>query len=157
VRFLKKIVWIVCFTFAFSLLISGCNNANKSATQQDNIEAIITVDKNYLLALNTVNNFLIAWLHRDSEKGTLLLTEKVKSSFPEVDVRMFFSGLSNPHHQGFEVIGNEYVGENTIRFHVWLYEDYTGETPLPAERPEPYSIDVIKVKDDIWSVNNLPN
>lgn len=86
----------------------------------------------------------------------MLLTEKVKSSVPQADLRMFFSGLSNPHHQGFEVIGNEYVDENTIRFHVWLYEYYTGETPPPAERPEPYSIEVIKVNEDIWSVNNLP-
>jgi hypothetical protein len=150
---MKKVGWIVCFIIAFSLFTSGCQTADNTAAQPDKA---VTVDKNYLLAINTVNHFLIAWLARDYEKGAELLTEKVKSSVPQADLRMFFSGLSNPHHQGFEVIGNEQVDENTIRFHVWLYEYYTGETPPPTKRPEPSSIDVIKVNEDTWLVNNLP-
>lgn len=152
---MKKLLLIVCCIISTSLILSGCNIANKTADQQDN-EETISVDKNYLLALNTVNNFLIAWLNRDYDKGTELLTEKVKSSVTQADLRMFFSGLSNPHHQGFEVVGNKYVDDNTIRFHVWLYEYYTGEAPPPTKRPEPYSIDVVKVSDEIWLVNTLP-
>ena len=61
---MKKLLLIVCCIISISLILSGCNIANKTADQQDN-EETISVDKNYLLALNTVNNFLIAWLNRD--------------------------------------------------------------------------------------------
>ena len=149
----------------FSLVTSGCNTANKSSTPQ--VKKITTdkstpqimeikVDKNYLLALNTADNFLIAWLNRDYKKGIGLLTEKVKSSVKQEELTMFFTGLSNPHHQGFEIIGNYYIDDNTIRFQVWLYEYYTDETPPPAERSIPYTLDVIKVNENTWLVNNLP-
>lgn len=146
-------IWIACFLFVFSVLTSGCNVAKNSATAQDKD---VVIDKNYLLALNTINNFSMAWLNRDYVKGVELLSEKTKNSVPLADLKMFFSGLSNPHHQGFEVIGKEQVDENTIKFQVWFYEYYTGEKPAPTERPEPQSIDVIKVNEDTWLVNNLP-
>lgn len=127
--------------------------AEKPATQQDKE---IKVDRNYLLALNTADKILVAWLNRDYKTGTELLTEKFKSSIKQEDLNMLFTGLSNPHHQGFEIVGKEYVDENTIRFQVWLYEYYTGETPTPTERPTSYSLDVVKVNENTWLVNNLP-
>jgi hypothetical protein len=133
--------------------MSGCNIANDQITQQTRQ---VKVDKNYLLALNTADKFLIAWLNRDYKNGTELLTEKVKNSLKQEDLMMFFTGVSNPHHQGFEIMGKEYVDENTFRFEVWLYEYYTGETPRPTERPDSYSFDVIKVNENTWLVNNLP-
>jgi len=150
---LKKIVWLACFLCTFSFFISGCNTADPSATQQKNE---IKVDKNYLLALHTANNFLMAWLNRDDAKGAALLTDNAKKAVSAEDIKMFFSGLSNPHHQGFEIIGHENADENTVTFHVWLYEYYSGETPEPAERPKPYTIDVVKVDADTWLVNHLP-
>lgn len=151
---LKKTIGSVFIILVFSSLISGCNHAiNNSVTNQ---EKVMMIDKNYLLAINTINNFLIAWLDRDYDKGVELLSKEAKNSVPQEDLRMFFSGLSNPQHQGFEVIGKEHVDNNKIRFQVWLYEYYTGETPPSVEKPKPYSIDVIQVNEDSWVVNNLP-
>ena len=92
---MKKTIFIVSFLVSFSLVISGCNIADKSSTEQ--IKEI-KVDKNYLLALRTTDNFLLAWLNRDYKKGVELLSEKVKNSDNQEDLFMFFTGLSNPHH-----------------------------------------------------------
>lgn len=150
---MRKMIWLVCLLFTFSSLLSGCNTAVSSTTQQTKQ---VQVDKNYLLALHTANNFLIAWLNRDAAKGSELLTNNAKKSVSPEDLTMFFSGLSNPHHQGFEIIGHENTGENTVTFHVWLYEYYSGDTPEPEKRPEPYTIEVSKVDENTWLVNNLP-
>ena len=164
---MKKTIFIACFLVIFSLVISGCNIVDKSSTQQvkendaekSSTEQIkeIKVDKNYLLALRTADNFLLAWLNRDYKKGVELLSEKVKNSDNQEGLFMFFTGLSNPHHQGFEIVGKENINENTIRFQVWLYEYYTNETPPPTDRSAPYSLDIIKVNENSWLVNNLPS
>ena len=150
---MRKIIWLVCFLFTFPSLLSGCNTAVSSTAQQTKQ---VQVDKNYLLALHTANSFLIAWLNRDAAKGSEFLTDNAKKSVSPEDLTMFFSGLSNPHHQGFEIIGHENAGENTVTFHVWLYEYYYGDTPDPEKRPEPYTIEVSKVDESTWLVNNLP-
>ncbi|WP_312113625.1 hypothetical protein [Brevibacillus reuszeri] len=150
---MKKTTLLLCFLFVFSLLVSGCNTSSTSETA---LQKQVQVDKNYLFALRTANNFLIAWLNRDASKGSELLTDHVKKSVSPEDLTMFFSGLSNPHHQGFEIIGHENAGENAVTFHVWLYEYYSGDTPEPEKRPEPYTIEVSKVDENTWLVNNLP-
>ncbi|WP_103107959.1 hypothetical protein [Brevibacillus reuszeri] len=150
---MKKTTLLLSLLFVFSSLISGCNTSSSSETP---LQKQVQVDKNYLLALRTANNFLIAWLNRDAAKGSELLTDNAKKSVSPEDLTMFFSGLSNPHHQGFEIIGHENAGENTVTFHVWLYEYYSGETPEPEKRPEPYTIEVSKVDENTWLVNNLP-
>lgn len=150
---MKKTTLLLSLLFVFSSLISGCNTSSSSETP---LQKQLQVDKNYLLALHTANNFLIAWLNRDAAKGSELLTDNAKKSVSPEDLTMFFSGLSNPHHQGFEIIGHENAGENTVTFHVWLYEYYSGDTPEPEKRPEPYTIEVSKVDENTWLVNNLP-
>lgn len=69
---------------------------------------------------------------------------------------MIFSGLSNPHHQAFEVVGAKRIDSGTIRFYVWLYEYYTNTSPTPINRSKPYVMDIVKVSEDQWLVGNLP-
>lgn len=150
---MKKSVCVIFFIFIFSFHISSCTTGEKPAAQQ---VKSFKVDKNYLLALNTADSFLVAWLNRDYKNGVQLLTERAKSSARQEDLMMLFTGISNPHHQAFEVVGKEYIDENTISFQVWLYEYYTGEMPPPSEKPAPYSFNVIKVDGDTWLVDTLP-
>lgn len=150
---MKKNVRIICCILVCSLAIGGCQSGGSNATPPDQK---IVVDKHYLFAVNTINHFLLAWLNRDYDKGVETLSDTVKSSVPQEDVRLFFTGLSNPHHQGFEIISHERVDGHTIRFQVWLYEYYSGEDPVAAERPQPHLIDVVQAGEDKWAVNGLP-
>lgn len=116
----------------------------------------IKVDKGYLIALDTIDSFLESWRLRNPEQGISLLTDNARNSVSSDQLIMFFTGLSNPHHQGYEVTGADRINDNTVRFYVWIYEYYTGESPEPMGRPNPYYVDVVNAGGDKWLVNNFP-
>lgn len=116
----------------------------------------IQVDRDYLLALNTADEFLHAWLKRDWMKGPKYLTLDFRERVGEQAVKSFFSGLSNPHHQGYEIVGTERVASSVVRFHVRLYEYYTDTNPPPEPRPAPLDLDVEKVSEWSWKVKAFP-
>lgn len=113
------------------------------------------VDKDYLLALNVADRYLGAWLDRDSERGVQLLTPGFKKNRALGDLYQIFSGLSNPHHQAFEIAGAQRLDKDTFRFQVWLYLYYTGEDPPAKDRPAPLALDVVRTGPDQWLVDNL--
>ncbi|CAG7646149.1 hypothetical protein PAESOLCIP111_05111 [Paenibacillus solanacearum] len=39
----------------------------------------------------------------------------------------YFTGVSNPHHQAFEVTGKKQIGDERFAFHALLYEYYTAQ------------------------------
>lgn len=156
-----KRILLLLLIVVFSISLLGCSKivpSQPTPPQSGNLTIInnIEIDKDYLLALNSVNQFLGAWLMRDQQKGSEFITENLRKTLNENELFAFFVGTSNPHHQGFEIIGRERIEKTTIRFNVWLYEYYTGESPTPKKRGNPYYIDVVKVDEYRWLVNNLP-
>jgi hypothetical protein len=115
------------------------------------------IDGNYVFALNTVDRFLHAWLMRDYKKGVKYISGALKKSVSKEELKLFFSGRSNPRHAAYEVVGWKYINDDTIRFNVWLYEYIAGESFNPIKHPEPFYIEVIRVEDEKWFINTLPN
>lgn len=116
----------------------------------------IQVGRDYLLALNTADEFLHAWLKRDWMEGPEYLTRDFRERAGEQAVKSFFSGVSNPHHQGYEIVGTERVASNVVRFHIRLYEYYTDTNPPPEPRPAPLDLDLEKVSEWSWKVKDFP-
>ena len=158
---MKKVTIAILISF-FSLMIvlnsfnisTYAQNANKKKNINDNVETLM-IDHNYLFALNTLDNFLHAWVTRDFIEGPKYITEGLKNS-EKGNLKSFFCGISNPHHQAYEVIGSNYINSDTIRFKVWLYEHVTGQTFEPVRHPQPYYIDVVKINTELWLVNTMP-
>lgn len=128
-------------------------------------EKPLMVTRDYLLALNAMNEFLTAWLHRDAKSGVNWVSDEVKrKTDPEV-LAAHFAGVSNPHHQAFEVTGKKRINEDTYAFDVSLYEYYTAQPDsvngLPYKRDKGITYEVVRQGEDewgqpIWRVNRLP-
>lgn len=120
------------------------------------IDKIKYIDKEYLHALNTADRYLYAWVTRDGSIAHELVSNNIKKNFIDLqDFQMYFAGVSNPHHQAFEIIGYERLSNYRIRFKVWLYEDYTGIDFEPFKRPKPYYLELIKAGKEKWLVDDL--
>ena len=57
-----------------------------------------------------------------------LMSKRLRTEAEETWLRQFMSGLSNPHHQAFEIGRGRRISANRYLFPVVLYEHYTGET-----------------------------
>lgn len=114
------------------------------------------IDKDYLQALNTADRYLYAWTMRDGSIAYELITQDLKKNYTDFnDFQLHFAGVSNPHHQAFEICGFQQMSEERICFRVWLYEDYTGVDIRQFKRPKPYLLELVKVDKEKWLVNNL--
>lgn len=113
----------------------------------------------YLQALRVADVFLTAWAQRDAEAGLPLVSAAVLARDPDssrVDLRsglrQYMTGLSNPHHEAFEIGAGRMAGSSRIAFPVWLFELYSGESTGVT-----YS-DTLEVvwQGDEWRVDRLP-
>lgn len=116
----------------------------------------VDINPDYVFALHTTNRFLHAWLIRDYKDGMNYISDDLKKSVSEEELITFFSGTSDPHHMAYEVVGWRYVNEETIKFHVWLYEVVTSESSKSINHPEPFYVEVVRINKDKWLVNTLP-
>jgi hypothetical protein len=156
---MKKIVIFIIIVLIITAFITNYlkhNKPNLNITSRYTIAKNIEINKNFLLAVNAADQFLCSWLMRDQNRGSEFIAEELKNNLGANGLFSFFVGTSNPHHQGFEIIGSEHINQSTIRFYIWLYEDVTNEYPKPYKREKPYYIDVVKSTEYIWLVNNLP-
>jgi hypothetical protein len=82
----------------------------------------------YLETLQTANAFLWAWLTRDADGGLQLLSDRLRTQINDESwLRQFVVGLSNLHHQAFEIGHGRQQTPSRYAFPVTLYELYTGE------------------------------
>jgi hypothetical protein len=118
------------------------------------------VPADYVAALRAANTFLTAWAARDQEGGLRSVSARVRRLHPEAELRMYFSGLSNPHHAGFEIHRGRRVSAGRYAFPIRLFEFYTGEkrgAPLPPLT----LLTVVRVQpatrnaDAVWAVDAL--
>jgi hypothetical protein len=131
------------------MLITGATRARETPN----------TDMEYVQALAVANTFLGAWVTRDTETGLRLLSDAVrKSSMRESQVdreaalRQFLSGLSNPHHQAFEVGRGRRSDSGTFVFPVTLYEYANGMSSAFSYRSE---IELVNERGQ-WVINRLP-
>lgn len=114
-----------------------------------------TLEPNAIAALGTADRFLAAWQMRNQDTGFALLSSRLKSQEPESDLRMYLSGLSNPHHAAFEIGIGQKLAEGRYAFEVRLYEVVTGSQEKQL-RPKPTRIVLQKTAGNEWQVDALP-
>ena len=113
------------------------------------------IDQDYVLALSAANHFLSAWATRNEDDGLALLSPRLKNKYPEEYFRSFVSGVSNPHHQAFEVGRGRRLPTGAFAFPVAMYECYTGQKE-PYDHPKALTIVVIQSGPESWVVDELP-
>jgi hypothetical protein len=114
------------------------------------------ISPDYVFALNAADRFLHAWLMRDYKEGINYISDELKQSVSEEELITFFGDISNPDHMAYEVVGWRLIDENTIKFHIWLYEYVANESSNFINQPEPFYIEVVRIDNDKWRVNTLP-
>jgi len=127
------------------VLLAGCTTVQQKQ-----------VDTDYVLALSTANKFLEAWRSRGQDAGLALLSPRLRKSRTEDEWRMAISGISNPHHQSYEITGGKRLSDASIQFDVWLHDHYTGEQQASSPRQAAQHIILIKVGREEWEVDGVP-
>jgi hypothetical protein len=113
------------------------------------------IDQDYVLALSAANRFLYAWQMRDQESGLSLVSQRLKRAKSEEELRTYISGVSNPHHQAFEIGPGQRLKDGRFTFQVRLYEHYTAEK-WKGQRPRPGRIVLVRLGPEEWRVDELP-
>jgi len=113
------------------------------------------VDEDYVLALSTANHFLCAWQLRKQDEARSLLSHELINRYSADELSSILSGLSNPHHQSYEVSLGRRLSAKRYAFDVILYEHYTG-TKYHNERPRSSRIVLVRVGPEKWLVDKLP-
>ncbi|MBI5076337.1 MAG: hypothetical protein HZB62_14385 [Nitrospirae bacterium] len=115
------------------------------------------VSATYVQALETANDFLVAWSKRDADSGNKLisanLSTKLKKENNEDWFIQYMSGLSNPRHISFEIGNGKEINSKRIVFPVILYEYYSGESKAFQYKSK---IELVK-EGDSWRVDVLPS
>lgn|GEM_PF-4818485 len=83
------------------------------------------VNPSYILALNTADQFLIAWMQRDWAAGSSLLTPSELRKHSKSYLQEYFIGLSDPHHESFEITFDKWINPR----HRLLYKRILEELP----------------------------
>jgi len=135
-----------------SMVILAANSAPGQRTRR---RAASGVDQNYVLALTAADQFMVAWATRNQDDGLALLSPRLKNKFPEDYFRYYVSGLSNPHHQSFEIGRGKRLPSGAFSFPVTMYMHYSGQKEN-APFPKPLTITVIQAGPESWLVDDLP-
>jgi hypothetical protein len=154
---MKKSVmyFIICVFLLFGKMPVSAVAIKQSLSIQDSV-FVMDISPDYVFALNAADRFLHAWLMGDYKDGMQFTSDDLKKNVSQEDLNIFFSGKSTPNHLAYEVVGWSYVDENTIKFHIWLYEYITAPSINPIDQPEPFYIEVVRGEKDSWFVNTLP-
>ncbi|MHB8653416.1 MAG: hypothetical protein ACYDA9_06010 [Terriglobia bacterium] len=113
------------------------------------------IDQDYVLALSAADQFMVAWATRNQDDGLALLSPRLKNKFPEDYFRYYISGLSNPHHEAFEVGRGKRLSSGGFSFPVVMYMHYTGQKENISP-PKPLTIVMIQAGPESWLVDELP-
>jgi hypothetical protein len=107
----------------------------------------------YVDALASANQFLGAWVRRDQEFGIELMSKRLRAIDESSDsLRLYMSGLSNPHHAAFEISKGRQLGARRYAFGVTLFERADGMATAGG-----YSSTIEMVlEEQQWRVDRLP-
>jgi hypothetical protein len=140
---------------ALMLVTSAAPTTGLAQKRKTASHTLSGLDQNYVLALTAADQFLYAWATRNMEDGLALLSPQLKAKYPEEYFRYYISGISDPHHQAFEVGEGKRLPSGGFAFPVTLYEHYTGQKESFAH-PKPLTIVIIQTAPESWLVNELP-
>ena len=129
--------------------------ANPAPAQKAKSHARNVINQDYVLALSAADQFLNAWATRNQDDGMALLSPRLKNKFPEDYFRYYLSGLSNPHHQAFEVGQGKRLTSGKFSFPVMMYLHYTGQKET-NEHPKSLTIVMVQAGPENWLVDALP-
>jgi len=115
--------------------------------------AVTTTSATYVEALGVENGFLHAWVNRDANTGLTLMSPTLRQPprGNESWLRLYVQGISNPHHQAFELQRGELIANRAV-FPVTLYELYSGESTANSYAS---SIELVR-EGESWHVSKLP-
>ena len=106
----------------------------------------------YQEALNVADTFLWYWVSRKADDAIALLQPRLSTTVSDRSwFRLYVNGLSNPHHQAFEIWGGQGSANHYI-FQVTLYEIATGQAMGDAFTS---TIELVKF-GNAWRVDRLP-
>ncbi|HEV2350397.1 MAG TPA: hypothetical protein VG028_11185 [Terriglobia bacterium] len=129
--------------------------AQSTPAQKTRNRAAGVINQDYVLALTAADQFMAAWATRNQDDGLALLSPRLKNKFPEDYFRYYLSGLSNPHHQAFEIGRGKRLPSGEFSFPVTMYMHYTGQKENIGH-PKPLTIVVIQAGPESWLVDELP-
>ena len=108
----------------------------------------------YIKALSVADQFLADWVTGNFGDARELLSSRLRKEIDEDPswFAQYMTGLSNPHHLAFEIIGVQLGKADRYSFHVILYE-----LAMAAPSGDSYGslFDLVKQGDD-WKVDELP-
>lgn len=93
-------------------------------------ERSVTAD--YVKAMSVVDEFLSAWRNRAGDKGIPLLSPTLRRKYSNEYLLKYIAGLSNPHHEAFEVYNGRRLSAARYAFTVRLYDIYSHSKRLKA-------------------------
>lgn len=129
--------------------------ANPAPAQTAKRHAGNLIDQDYVLALSAADQFMYAWATRNQDDGLAMISPRLKNKFPEDYFRYYITGLSNPHHQAFEVGRGKRLPSGAFSFPVTMYMHYTGQKEAHGP-PKPLMIVMIQAGPESWLVDELP-
>jgi len=137
---------LIAIVIAAVLLFSFLDSARASSASRNEVSS------GYEQALLVADKFLWCWLTGNAEEADKLLSPRLKSQITDTSwFKMYIRGLSNPHHEAFEV-GKGQGRDEHYRFTVTLYELASGMTSGDKTSS---TLEVIK-SGDSWLIDRLP-
>ena len=137
---------LIAIVIAAVLLFSFLDSARASSASRNEVSS------GYEQALLVADKFLWCWLKGNAEDADKLLSPRLKSQITYTSwFKMYIKGLSNPHHEEFEV-GKGQGRDEHYRFPVTLHELASG---MSSGDKTSSTIEVIK-SGDSWLINRLP-
>jgi hypothetical protein len=115
-----------------------------------------SIDHDYIMALGVADRFLDAWATRDGDRGYPLLSDRLKKTGDQATLKLAIAGVSNPHHQSFEIFGGRRQDKDRYVFSIYLYESVTAQTVKTRPRPAPLTLTLVRSGGDNWLVDDFP-
>ena len=138
------IVTLLCFAMA------SCSKSPSSI-----VTSQVYINTDYICALSAANEFLSAWRARHRDKGIASLSPRLLQTKGEQWWRDEISGISNPHHEAYEICNGHRLADGRFVFDVWLYEHYTGDVYYRGKRWGADKIVLVKVGPEKWKVDEI--
>jgi len=111
------------------------------------------VPASYIKALSVANRFLEGWKTGNFGDAPELLSRRLRREIKDPSwFAQYMTGLSNPHHLAFEIIGVQSEKADRYSFHVVLYE-----LAMDAQAGDRFgsTFDLVKQGDE-WKIDVLP-
>ena len=142
--FLGFLLWLAATVLSLQPAVSIASSST-AVNQKSSAE--------YLEALQIANAFLWAWTNRDAEAGLKLMSNRLRAQVKDdAGLRQFIVGLSNPHHQAFEIGSGRKQNAGRYSFQVTVYELYEGEQFGIGYKT---TIEVVREGSN-WKIDRLP-